>query len=122
MHDIVENLLDTVTLGGRAVPYAHMKFTGKSPLYIVYSFLSEMSSISADDLPEVSIVEVDVDIYAKIRSEFTGTINAVKSTFISAGWTWEEDGPELFENDTGYIHKTITFEIERNNSWTQLSD
>ena len=122
MHDIVENLLDTVALGGRAVPYAHMKFTGKSPLYIVYSFLSETPRISADDLPEMSVVEVDIDIYAKIRSNLTGTIQAVKNTFISAGWTWIEDSPEIFENDTGYIHKTITFEIERNITWTQLSD
>lgn len=121
MHDIVENLLDTVTLGGRAVPYAHIKFTGSSPLYIVYSFLSETPAVESDDGVETDVVEIDVDIYAKKRSNLTDTIRAVKHIFTAAGWSWVEDSPELFEDDTGYIHRTITFEKERGNTWTQPS-
>ena len=113
MHNEIERILKTVTFGDKTVPSAHILYTGKSPLYIVYSILSEDPAVCADDVAETSVVEIDVDIYAKILSNLTGTINSVKAKFIAAGWTWVEDGPEIFDDDTGYIHITITFEKER---------
>lgn len=113
MYETVENLLGTVKIGGRAVPFKHMKFTDKSLLYIVYTLMPETPAICADDVAKVSVVQLDIDIYAKNRRNLTETIGAVKETFINAGWSWAEDSPDIFEDDTGYLHKTITFEIER---------
>ena len=114
MHEEIDNILKTVKLGNKKVPFAHIKFTGSSPLFIVYSILAETPRVCADDVAETSVVEIDVDIYAKVLSNLTGTINSVKKQFIDAGWTWAEISPEIFEEETGYIHRTITFEKERN--------
>lgn len=121
MHQIVENLLSEVTVGGTVVPFAHMKYTGKSSLYLVYSFLAETPCVCADDVAETSVVEVDVDIYARDRGSFTAAVAAVKNLFIGAGWSWAEDSPEMYDEDTCFIHRTITFEKERSYIW-QPSD
>lgn len=121
MHDIVEELLRTVAIGGRAVPFAHMKYIEKSPLYIVYSFLAETPRVVADDVAEASAVSVDIDVYSKSRSNFSKTVEAVKAVFVNAGWSWAEDSPEMYDEGTKYMHITITFEKERSITW-QTSD
>ena len=113
MHNEIRSILETVSFGGRPVPFACQKYEGKSPLYAVYSILAETPRVCADDLPEDSVVEIDVDVYAKSLDAFSGTIGSVKKQFIAAGWTWCEDSPEIFENETGIIHRAITFEKER---------
>ena len=113
MHNEIKSILETVVVGGKPVPFACQKFEGDSPLYIVYSIILETPRVCADDLPETSVVEIDIDVYAKAISNLVGTIGSVKKQFIAAGWTWCEDSPEIFEDETGYIHRAITFEKER---------
>lgn len=113
MTKIIEDILSKVTLGEKVVPFARLHYTGKSPLYIVYSILSETPRVCSDDTPETLVVEVDFDIYAKVLQNLIETMNSVKKRFIEAGWTWVEDSPEIFENETGFVHRTITFEKER---------
>lgn len=120
MQKNIEDVLSKVTLGEKVVPFARLHYTGKSTLFIVYSILSETPRVCSDDTPETSVAEVDIDIYAKVLQNLIETIKSVKKRFIEAGWTWVEDSPEIFENETGFIHRTITFEKERMiNSWQQ---
>lgn len=120
MQKNIEDTLSKVTLGEKVVPFARLHYTGKSPLFIVYSILTELPEVCSDDTPETSVVTIDIDIYAKALQNLIETIKSVKKRFIEAGWTWVEDSPEIFENETGFIHRTITFEKERMiNSWQQ---
>ena len=112
MHEQIEAILDTVTCGGKRVPYALIRYTKTASLYIVYTILYEVPRVCADDAPETSVVEIDVDIYAKDLGKMSETKDSVKSQFIAAGWTWTEDGPELYD-ETGYIHITVTLKKER---------
>lgn len=120
MQKNIEDTLSKVTLGEKVVPFARLHYTGKSPLYIVYSILTELPEVCSDDTPETSVVTIDIDIYAKVLQNLIETVKSVKIRFIEAGWTWIDDSPEIFENETGFIHRTITFEKERMiNSWQQ---
>lgn len=113
MYREIDDILSKVTLGEKVVPFAQLHYTGKSPLFIVYSVLSETPQLCSDDTPEASVVEIDIDIYAKKLKNLIDTKCSVKKRFIEAGWTWTEDSPEIFEDETGFIHRTITFEKER---------
>lgn len=113
MYREIESILSKVTLGEKVVPFALIHYTGDSPLFIVYSTLSETPRLYSDDTPEASAVEIDIDIYAKVLQNLIETKRSVKQRFIEAGWTWIEDSPEVFEDDTGFIHRTVTFEKER---------
>ena len=113
MYREIEDVLRKVTLGEKVVPFARLHYTGKSPLYIVYTVLTETPEVCSDDTPETSVAEIDVDIYAKSLRNLIDTKSSVKQRFIEAGWTWVEDSPEMYEDDTGFIHRTITFEKER---------
>ena len=113
MYREIEDALSKVTLGEKVVPFAHLHYTGNSPLFITYSLLSETPQVCSDDTPETSVAEVDIDIYAKVLQNLIETMSSAKQRFIESGWAWVEDSPEIFEDETGFIHRTITFEKER---------
>ena len=113
MYSAVESILAAVEVGGEAVPYAHIRYTKTANLYITYQFLNETPELCADDLPECSAVELDVDIYSKSRVKLAAAKTSVLTAFLGAGWSWIDLSPEMYEDDTGFIHRTFTFENER---------
>ena len=113
MHNDVETVLSNITVDGKSVPFAHIKFTKQASLYITYQFINERPELCADDLPETSVVEVDIDIYSRSRNSLIAAQSEILTAFIGAGWTWVELSPEMYEEDTKLIHRTVTFEKER---------
>lgn len=95
---------------GKTIPVDFLKYDGPETTYIVFSEISDSPAHSSDDECNYSNKQFDFDIYTK--GNYLNILKAVKERLNNNGFTWVEDGPDLYEKDTGYYHKTTTFEIE----------
>lgn len=102
---------DAITVDGALVPAAHLRYKGKSKTFVVWSILSARPVLSGDDEPLYSVTSVDIDIYSD--GNYLNLITVIKRLMKENEWLWVEDSPEMYEDDTGLYHITITFEKER---------
>lgn len=100
-----------LTVSGITVPAAHLKYKGLEKTYVLWTVTGEVPSLSADDEDIFSTVSVDVDVYSD--TNYTSIVKAIKKLMKQYSWIWTEDSAEMFEDDTGLYHKTISFEKER---------
>ena len=103
---------DAIKVGKKSVPTAHLKYKGKETTFVVWTITADSPALSADDEPMYSIVSVDVDVYGK--GNYLDVITEIKRIMKENGWVWVGDSAEMYEDDTGLYHKTISFEKERN--------
>lgn len=108
---------DEIEVGGKTIPTAHLKYKGEETTYVVWTITAEIPALSADDEPIFSIVSVDVDVYSK--GNYLNVITEIKKIMKENGWVWVGDSPEMYEDDTGLYHKTISFEKERDLQWQE---
>ena len=102
---------DAITVDGASVPTAHLRYKGKSTTFVVWIITLEKPVMSADDEVLYSIVSVDVNVYS--RGNYLSVITEIKRLMKNNGWLWVEDSAEMYEDDTGFYHKAISFEKER---------
>ena len=98
-------------LSNLEVPVAHLKYTGKETTYVTWTILSEEPFFNADDEILYSLVTIDIDIYSK--GNYLNILSSIKKIMKENEWTWDEDGEEMYENDTKLYHRTSTFIKER---------
>lgn len=103
---------DAIEVGGKFIATAHLKYKGNETTFVVWTITAESPALSADDEPIFSIVSVDVDVYSK--GNYLNVITEIKKIMKEHGWVWVGDSTEMYEDDTGLYHKTISFEKERN--------
>ena len=102
---------DGIIVDGAAFPMAHLRYKGKSKRFGTWTIIAEKPIVSGDDEPIYSVVSVDVDVYHD--GNYLDAITEIKKIMKQNGWVWVEDSIEMYEDDTGLYHKTITFEKER---------
>lgn len=110
-NEIKKILSDKISVSGATVPVAHLRYKGSSKTFVVWSILGEKPVLSGDDEPLFSVVSVDIDVYS--NGNYLKVITEIKRIMKQNGWLWLEDSPEMYEDDTGLYHRTITFEKER---------
>lgn len=110
MNNEILKIFGNFTVDGEKIPVKWLKYKGEGD-YIVFSGLGENPDFCADDDCEYSVPQYDFDIYTK--GNYKNILKAVKQKLKSNGWTWVEDSPDMYEEDTGYYHKTTTFEKEK---------
>ena len=112
MNEELKNIFgEAITVGGRKIPTAHIKYKGKETTYVVWTIIGNAPALSGDDEQLYGITTVDVDIYSK--GNYLKVLTEVKRLMNTNEWIWKEDSPEMFEDDTGLYHITATFEKER---------
>ena len=110
-NEMIKNTLSGMTTSaGVEIPVSFMVYKGDKTTYITFSELDKYPRLMADDECEYSAPRYDIDIFT--QGNFIEIFNEIKQRLINAGWTWVEDGPDIYEADTKYFHKTTTFEIE----------
>lgn len=110
MNEKIFDLMSSLTVDGEEIPVAWLKYKGKSTKYIVFSDLGETPASHSDDDCDYSIKQFDFDIYSK--GNYLNILKEVKKRLKEHGFTWVEDSPTMYEEDTGLYHITTTFEIE----------
>lgn len=109
----IEQLFKKFTVGGVQIPVSFLRYEGHGEPYITYMQFDANGSFSADDQLAGYVVYFDFDIYSK--SNYLAIVDAVVDLMESVGWTWQvsRSSEDMFEDDTGYYHRTLCFAIER---------
>ena len=105
-------LTQNLIIGGKEIPVAHLKYTGKSKKFVTWTITGEAPALSANDEDLCSICSVDVDVFSD--GNYLDIVKEIKKKFKEKDWIWVEDSSEMYEEDTQLYHKTISFEKERN--------
>ena len=110
MNNDILKIFENFTVDGVAIPVEWLQYKGDHKMYVVFSDLGETPELSADDECEYSVCQYDFDIYSD--GNYLHILKAVKQKLKSNGWTWVEDSPTMYEQDTRLYHITTTFEKE----------
>lgn len=100
-----------LTIDGEEIPVDWLKYKGSLKKYVVFSDLGETPTVNNDDECEYSIKQYDFDIYAD--GNYLNILKAVKERLQANGWSWVEDSPTMYEEETGLYHITTTWEKEK---------
>ena len=103
-------IMSLLTVDGEEIPVSWLTYKGNLKKYVVFSGLGESPEQCADDECTYSVPRFDFDIYAD--GNYLNILKEVKQRLKSHGWTWVEDSPDMYEEDTGLYHKTTTWEKE----------
>ena len=107
----IEELFKDFTVDGEKIPVARVKYTGSAEKYVVYTEIDHSAGYFADGTDNEAVATYDFDVYVHGGS-FSAIAKAVKKKLKTAGYVWQGDSPDMYEDDTGYIHKTVTFAKE----------
>lgn len=109
MNNELQTIFANFTVNGNVIPVSFMRYTGKSLTYITYQEIQDDTSFSADDELQAYVTYYDFDIYSK--SNYLNIIESVKEILEANGWRWQPSmtSQDLYEDDTGYYHKTLCF-------------
>lgn len=102
----IERVLNDQTTG-LGVPVAFMFYDGNAETYVTYMQLDKDNVLAGDDAILGCVQYYDFDVYSK--SNYLTVVTNLINKLTAAGWTYQpsRDGPDLYERDTKYFHKTI---------------
>lgn len=111
MNEEIETILKDFVVNGKNVPVAFLRYRGNAKTYITYQEISNFPRLEADDIPLYSASTYDFDIYS--IDNYLDIIKELKKKMIESDFLWIEDSEDMYEEDTKFYHKTITFSKER---------
>ena len=113
MNSLIEKIFADFKVGNKSIPVSFLNYDGKKETYITYQSISNNGSLSADDEIIGYIDYYDFDIYSK--SNYFKIVEEVKKIMKANGFMWQPSmsSEDMYEDDTGYYHKTLCFAIER---------
>lgn len=109
MNNELQTIFANFTVEEKSIPVSFLRYTGKETTYITYQEIQDDTSFSADDDLQAYVTYYDFDIYSK--GNYLNIIESVKEILEANGWRWQLSmtSQDLYEDDTGYYHKTLCF-------------
>lgn len=109
MNDIIEALFNGFAVDGVQIPVVFLRYLGHGEPYVTYMQTDADRSYGGDDDLQGYVTYYDFDVYSK--ENYSHIIRAIREIMKAAGWMFEPSrcSPDLYENDTGYYHKTLCF-------------
>lgn len=113
MNSLIEKIFADFKVDDKNIPVSFLKHEGQEETYITYQSISNSDSLSGDDGIISYIDYYDFDIYTK--SNYFKIVKEVKKVMKANGFMWQPSmsSGDMYEDDTGYYHKTLCFAIER---------
>ncbi len=111
MNEEIKNILADFIVDNQEIDVAHLRYKGNKETFVVWTMLEEEPLLAYDDEIEYSTVPVDIDIYSK--GNYLNILKEIKKRMKNNEWIWTGDSEEMYEDDTGLYHRTISFEKER---------
>lgn len=108
MNELIENIFKDFD-----VPVSFLRYDGKKVTYVTYEQIYSDNSFSGDDGLLGYVDYYDFDVYSKVN--YFDLIEGIKQKLTENGFTWQpsKSSGDMYEDDTGYFHKTLCFAIER---------
>lgn len=113
MNSVIEELFTNFTVDGKSIPVSFLRYTGNKTTYITYMLTNTENSLSAEDQIQNYVDYYDFDVYSK--GNYMKIIEEVINKMTGAGFIWQpsQSSGDMYEDDTGYFHRTVCFAIER---------
>ena len=114
MNSLIEKIFADFKVKNKSIPVSFLKYDGKSTTYITYECIDTSGALSGDDEIIGYVEYYDFNIYSK--GNYFEIVREVKKIMKANGFMWQPSmsSEDIFEDDTGYYHKTLCFAIERN--------
>lgn len=109
MNELIHSIFSDFEVDGVNVPVKYMFYEGHGEPYVTYQQIDADNSLSGDDDLIGYVDYYDFDIYSK--GNYLNIVENVKSLLKQNDFVWQPSrtGPDLYEPDTGYYHKTLNF-------------
>lgn len=109
MNEKIEEVLKNFKVNDVEIPIAFLRYKGNKTDYITYSNVDSDNELYGDDELLNYIEYYDFDIYSK--GNYLEIIKQLKKLLEANGFRWEPSlsSQDLYEDDTGYFHKTLCF-------------
>lgn len=113
MNSLIEQILNNFIVGGVTIPVAFLRYTGNSTTYVTYNQLQIDATFYGDNELLNYMDYYDFDIYSK--GNYLEIVKELKEILEQNGFIWQPSmtSADMYEDDTGYFHKTLCFAIER---------
>ena len=113
MNELIESIFSDFKVNNVTIPVAFLRYFGKSTTYITYELENQDGALGADDEVIGNVDYYDFDVYSK--GNYLEIIDSLKEILTQNGFTWQptRSSGDMYEDDTGYYHRTLSFAIER---------
>ena len=113
MNELIETLFKDFAVDGVKIPVSFLYYEGHGEPYITYMQTDADNSYSGDDELLGYADYYDFDIYSK--GDYTNIVKSVKALLKANDFVWQpsRSSADMYETDTGYYHKTLSFAILR---------
>lgn len=110
---LIEQLFANFAVGGQQIPVSFLRYRGNETTYVTYQLAFSNDPFSSDDELQNYVDFYDFDIYSK--ENYLPIVEAIKTILKDNGFKWHPSNSsgDMYEDDTGYYHKTLSFSIER---------
>jgi hypothetical protein len=113
LRELIRTIFQDFTVDGVLIPVSFLRYHGHETAYVTYMQTDIEDSLNGDDELIAYVVYFDFDIYSK--GNFSNILEQIKTLMKNNGFVWmpERTSPDMFEDDTGYYHKTISFAYQK---------
>lgn len=113
MNKLIEKIFVEFTVDEKVIPVSFLRYDGKEETFITYQQMDIDGALGADDEIIGYVDYYDFDIYSK--GNYLNIVKELKKILKENGFVWQpsKTSNDMFEDDTGYYHKTLCFAIER---------
>ena len=114
MNALIETIFTGFTVDKKEIPVKFLRYKGHGEPYVTYMQTYADNSYSGDD-DLLGYVEFwDFDVYSK--GNYFKIIEQIKEKLKANGFVWQpsRDSTDMFEDETGYYHKTLCFACFKN--------
>lgn len=113
MNSLIEKIFADFKVNNKSIPVSFLRYEGKSTTFLTYQQVSIDGALSGDDEIIGYIDYYDIDIFSK--GNYLNIVKEVKKIMKANGFMWQpsNSSEDMYEEDTGYYHKTLCFAIER---------
>ena len=113
MNEVIEVIFHNFKVDGTSIPVKFLRYNGKETTYVTYMETDINNSYAGDNEILGYVSYYDFDVYSK--GNYFNIVEAIKKIMKDNGFIWQPSrtSNDMYEDDTGYYHKTLCFAIER---------
>lgn len=113
MNELIQSIFTNFEVDGVSIPVKFLRYNGKLTTYVTYMETNIDNSYSGDNEILGYVSYYDFDIYSK--GNYFNIVEEIKKIMKDNGFIWQPSrtSTDMYEDDTGYYHKTLCFAIER---------
>lgn len=109
MNELIESIFENFSMEGVKIPVSFLRYSGHETTYITYMEHMIDDTYYSDNELTNYMDYYDFDVFSK--GNYLKIIESMKELLEQNGFKWKPNmtSADMFEDDTGYFHKTLSF-------------